>query len=828
MNTSDCAIIVALAALVSCGAYAAASDVVINEIAWGGTTIDHTHEWIELLNTSDRAIDLTGWRLVSSDGAPHILLHGMLPPRSGDAPSIGYLLLERGDDESVPAVAADVIYTGALNDRGEVLFLYDPEGSIVDSANAPARPDEPVRSWAAGIGGPGYPEPRSMERVNPVSADQPGNWATSRRAPDPNDLGSSGGTPKRQNSAYNLPPTAVMIITPTSPKPGHPVLFDASPSTDQNDEIVRFSWLFGDGATAAGQTASHTYAEAGDYEVGLTVYDRAGGIGSEVRVLSISIPVLPLVDFSIIPREPAVPLRAGTPLRFQDETAPGNAELVQRFWDFGDGATAEGASTDHTFASAGSYSVRLAVVDARGIEAVQTASVTIASRRPTAQFVVLTERPNNAEPIVLDAGDAGVPDGEITKFEWDFDGDGTVDRTTIEPIVEHLYESSGSKKPTLVVEDAEGDRSDPFSRTICVNAVPVAQFSVSTFTPSELESVAFTDDSSDPDGVIVSRLWTFDDGETSTQSATSHAFASSGVHTVTLTVVDDQSGSATATATLQVENLPPIACVTSSSESAETGDPFRFDASGSTDPSPRGSIVSYAWDLDGDGAIDRQTDAPSVSQAYSDDGNYTVTVCVTDDLGVTVRSAPVRVTVFNRRPAVRWIRWTPERPTDGDEVIFSAGIDDSDGEVVDWEWTFGEEGRSADPEPRHVFGYDKTYTVRLAVRDDDGATSEPLAIEIEIANATPIAAFSFWLVEPGVVQFTAQETSDPSPNGRIVHLAWDFGDGTACPEVPSSCGGEERSTPIHRYPIPGTYAVTLIAIDDDGGIARLSRTLTIH
>ncbi|MFC2141004.1 PKD domain-containing protein, partial [Acidobacteriota bacterium] len=49
----------------------------------------------------------------------------------------------------------------------------------------------------------------------------------------------------------------------------------------------------------------------------------------------------------------------------------------------------------------------------------------------------------------------------------------------------------------------------------------------------------FTDTSTDPDGTIVSWLWDFGDGNTSTQQNPSHTYAADGTYTVTLTVTDD-------------------------------------------------------------------------------------------------------------------------------------------------------------------------------------------------------------------------------------------------------------------------------------------------
>ena len=67
------------------------------------------------------------------------------------------------------------------------------------------------------------------------------------------------------------------------------------------------------------------------------------------------------------------------------------------------------------------------------------------------------------------------------------------------------------------------------------NVPPVANF---TFTTSGL-TANFTDSSTDPDGTISSRSWTFGDGGTSTATNPSHTYAANGTYTVTLTVTDN-------------------------------------------------------------------------------------------------------------------------------------------------------------------------------------------------------------------------------------------------------------------------------------------------
>ncbi|HEY0231139.1 MAG TPA: S8 family serine peptidase [Dokdonella sp.] len=82
------------------------------------------------------------------------------------------------------------------------------------------------------------------------------------------------------------------------------------------------------------------------------------------------------------------------------------------------------------------------------------------------------------------------------------------------------------------------------------NVAPVANFS---FTTSAL-SATFADSSTDSDGTISSRAWTFGDGATSTATNPSHAYAAAGTYSVALTVTDNGGASNTRTQSVTVSS----------------------------------------------------------------------------------------------------------------------------------------------------------------------------------------------------------------------------------------------------------------------------------
>jgi uncharacterized repeat protein (TIGR01451 family) len=191
-------------------------DVVINEVAWMGTSSTTTSdEWIELYNNTSAAIDLTGWTLASTtDGNPSITLNGTIPAH-------GYFLLERGDDNTVSNIAADQIYNGTLSNSGEVLELRDDTNALIDSANGDGG------GWPAGTASPDY---TSMERIDSTAADTAANWDTNdgitRNGLDANGLPING-TPKARNSVTPVPEAdlAAHKAGPDSVLPGQTITY---------------------------------------------------------------------------------------------------------------------------------------------------------------------------------------------------------------------------------------------------------------------------------------------------------------------------------------------------------------------------------------------------------------------------------------------------------------------------------------------------------------------------------------------------------------------------------------------------------------------------
>ena len=86
----------------------------------------------------------------------------------------------------------------------------------------------------------------------------------------------------------NQPPVASATASPTSGTAPLAVAFDGRASADPDGSIASYAWTFGDGGSATGPTAAHTYQAAGTYSARLTVADNQGGTHSTTLSIAVS------------------------------------------------------------------------------------------------------------------------------------------------------------------------------------------------------------------------------------------------------------------------------------------------------------------------------------------------------------------------------------------------------------------------------------------------------------------------------------------------------------------------------------------------------------
>jgi PKD repeat protein len=595
------------------------------------------------------------------------------------------------------------------------------------------------------------------------------------------------------------------------------VSFDGSGSSDPDGDIVQYDWDFGDGTSMedAGPTPSYTYTLMGGYTVTVTVIDDGNATDSDFTIATIEATGAPTADAG-----GPYSGTAGVPVSFDGSASSDpDGKITAWNWEFGDSNVGSGPSPTHIYTTGGTYTVRLTVTDDVGSTDEDDTQVDIAAGNepPTAA-------PNGPYSGVVgvvvnfDGSGSTDPDGDIVRYDWDF-GDGNTAMNG-GPTPSNTYARDGAYQVALTVTDDIGEKN---TQTTAAAIDAASQ-------PPEADAggpyrgtvgVAVTFDgtaSSDADGNIVRYDWDFGDGNTAPDGGPnpSNTYAAGSIYTVTLTVTDGDgvtSPEAFTTANIDSANEPPVADA-KGPYAGKVDVPVDFDGTGSSDAD--GNIATYEWDF-GDGTTDTGA-TPSHSYAVTD--VYDVVLTVTDNDGDIAKTATQAVIGdgINLPPTAD--PGGPYRALPGVAVNFDgSGSSDADGNIVRYDWDFGDGNTAPDggPNPSNTYAAEDYYLVTLTVTDNGATTDTRTTVAAIVANQPPVSDAGGPYAGPVSVPVQFSGLGSEDPDGFLVSYSWAFGDGKAGSGL----------FPTHTYAAPGLYTVTLTVTDNDGAENRSTATVLI-
>jgi PKD repeat protein len=255
-------------------------------------------------------------------------------------------------------------------------------------------------------------------------------------------------------------------------------------------------------------------------------------------------------------------------------------------------------------------------------------------------------------------------------------------------------------------------------------------------------------------------------------------------------------------------NNPPTAVATANPTSGPAPLTVQFNGSGSSDPD--GDALSYAWDLDGDGAYDDST-VVNPSFTYTAAGTYTARLRVTDARGASSLSAPITINVGAGNTPPTPVIDTPASSLTwavGDTINFSGHATDAqDGTLLasalTWELiihhcTTGCHTHLAETRTGVASGtfvapdhdYPSSLEIRLTARDSGGMTattsvtlqpktvnltfqSNPTGLQLTAGSTTARAPFTITAIQKSVISLTAP---DQKYRGKTyVFVSWSDG-----------------------------------------------------
>lgn len=257
------------------------------------------------------------------------------------------------------------------------------------------------------------------------------------------------------------------------------------------------------------------------------------------------------------------------------------------------------------------------------------------------------------------------------------------------------------------------------------STLPTAAFTVAPASP-EVNQVATLDASTSTDegaacGSACNYFWDLGGEATRTGRLITYQFQAARVYNVALTVTDAAGASATTRTNVTVTAAArPTVAFTFSPTAPVAGQITAFTATTTVGTNHRISRFDWTW---GDGST-TQTSNAATTHSFSSPGSYVVTVVATDDLG---QAASSTTTVPVSSGVTASFSSSPTNPRQGDTIQFNGSPSTAPGgaTIKEWTWDFGDGTAPVteeDATTTHVFTSQRTFVVRLTVKDSQGRT----------------------------------------------------------------------------------------------------------
>lgn len=230
-----------------------------------------------------------------------------------------------------------------------------------------------------------------------------------------------------------------------------------------------------------------------------------------------------------------------------------------------------------------------------------------------------------------------------------------------------------------------------------------------------------------------------------------------------------------------------------------------------------GEISKIIWDFDdGNRSLQRSAD-----HIFERKGHYCVVLTIWS--GNTSVSDTIDITVleFHSPVAVIVADDTSGKPPFA--VSFTSESYDIDGDIIRYQWDFGDGTKATSKNAQHTFDPPGNYYVWLTVMDDDGQQSTD-SIQITVIDNYPPIAIAKADDLSGKAPLSVNFYGDSENiDGDIISYKWVFSD----TYVPKNSENTEQNC-THMFWIPGIYNVTFIVTDEDGATDSTVMEITVE
>ncbi len=553
----------------------------------------------------------------------------------------------------------------------------------------------------------------------------------------------------------NRVPTAAFTITPAAGTTDTLYTFDATPSSDPDEEgeylQVRWDWD-GDGIWdtlwGAGKQKTHRFEDPGSYAIGLQVRDSWGKTGFCVQDLFIGENMYyPGALLAVTPTFGTL----DTVFSFDasgSEASIGESDTRRFRWDWeGDGNWDVDWSAEpmriHQYDTNAVFRAAVEIRNIQGITDTAYADVTVfgGADMPVASFTVTPSAGTVVTEFQFDASgcsDAQDPTSALeVRWDWEGDGDWDTDWTTTKTAT-YRYLEPGDHTVRLVVRDTHQYLAVTERTVPVTNSPPIASLTVDPETGHvgtlfTLDASCSTDAEEPTSDLLVRWDWEGDgiwDTEPNQSKLVQRYFGIDDTYHIVVEVTDCAGASDTTAVDLVVTNTPPVADLNVSAASGTIATEFVFDASGSYDLETPDSL-RFRWDWEGDGEWDSSWNTEGVvTRTFPLVGEYLTTLEVVDPTGASDTTG-VTITINNTSPqAGLWVY--PAEATLGTtfQVNASQSTDlEDDQTLLSFRWDYESDGTwdtewGNDPMIEYAYPSIGSYRVTVEVCDTGGLSAQ--------------------------------------------------------------------------------------------------------
>ena len=535
--------------------------------------------------------------------------------------------------------------------------------------------------------------------------------------------------------------------------------FTDQSTDDGSSKIVRWKWNFGDGNIIfANGSSQHYYPNPGTFPVQLTVYDQSG-CSDSLTIPDLVVTTVPHADF--VADTLACP---NSDVYFQNLSSAINFSTQ---WSFGDGQTSGTFSPTIRYASNGTYTVKLKIVDQYGCADTMTKNAYIKVKSPIAAFT-MSDSISSCPPLLVNFTNTST---YYTSSTWDL-GIGMSNITS--PV--EFYVTPGVYNVKLTVTSPGGcvDSAKNVIHLYDTVGSIVKYKPLNGCTPL---NVAVNTFSKGP----VMYTWDFGDGNVidSSFSTTNHVYHAFGSF-IPKVIMTDPSGCVIPVAGTDTIHIIGATAKFGADKKlfCDIGTVNFLDSTTFNDP-----IVSYTWNF-GDGS---SSNLHAPSHQYASPGNYIVSLSI-----LTKSNCTDTFTLPNVIKVVE----SPSISITGDSVaclndpMQHFGVfNKTDTSKVTWFWQFpnGATSTVQDPLVQH---YNKSGILQVMSVATNTSDCKDTAYKNILVNPLPVVKMpSAMTIQSG---FPLQIPATFSSN--VTNYLWTPPTGLSCTDCPQPVAGPKFNT----------------------------------